>query len=51
MNKLSIINILGELHNILDLKKGYDKTLKNIPTVTENLQRIAYAFMKIAMII
>ena len=33
MIKLTIINIFGESHNILDLKKGYDKTLKNIPTV------------------
>ena len=51
MIKLTIIDIFGEPHNILDLKKGYDKTLKNIPTVTENLRRIAYAFMKIAVII
>ena len=30
MIKFTIVNILGQT-NILDLKKEYDKTLKNIP--------------------
>ena len=31
MIKLTIINILGKPNDILDLKKGFDKALKNIP--------------------
>ena len=30
------INILGQPNVILNLKKGYDKTLRNISTVIEN---------------
>ena len=30
MNKLTTINMLGQTNVILNLKKGYDKTLKNI---------------------
>ena len=41
MIKLTIINILGQPNGILDLKKGFDKALKNIPAVSENLLRIA----------
>ena len=36
---------------ILDLKKGFNKPLKNIPPVSENLLRIAWKCMKIALII
>ena len=44
MIKLTIIHIL-------DLKKGFDKTLKNIPAVSEDLLRITCKSMKIALII
>ena len=30
------INILGQPNFILNLKKGYDKTLENIQTVSED---------------
>ena len=33
MMKLTIINILEQPNVILDLEKGCDKTLKNIPIV------------------
>ena len=36
--KLSIINILQESNEILDLKKGFDKTLENMPTVSEQVR-------------
>ena len=49
MIKLTIINILGYSNVILDLKKGFDKTLKSIPAV--DLLGIAWKFMKIALII
>ena len=42
MIKLTIISILGYLNGIMDLKKGFDKALKNIPTVIDDLQRIAW---------
>ena len=48
MIKLTSFNILGL--SILDLKKGFDKTLKHIPAVSEDLLRIAWKCMKIAMI-
>ena len=48
MIKLTIINIWGQRNGILDLKKGFDKTLKNIPAVSEDLLRIAWKCMKIA---
>ena len=51
MIELTIINILGEPNGILDLKKEFDKTLKNIPAVSQNLLRIAWKCMKIALII
>ena len=51
MIKTTIINILGQPNGILDLKKGSDKALKNVPAVSEDLQRIAWKCMKIAVII
>ena len=51
MIKLTIVNILGQPNGILDLKKGFDKTLKNIPGVSEDLLRISWKCMKIALII
>ena len=36
---------------ILDLKKGFNKPFKNIPPVSEDLLRIAWKCMKIALII
>ena len=51
MIKLIIINILGQPNEILDLKKGFDKTLKNIPAVSEDLLRIAWKSMKAALIV
>ena len=43
------INILGQPNFILNLKKGSDKTLKNIPTVSEDWLRIDWKCMKIAL--
>ena len=51
MIEITIINILGQPNGILDLKKEFDKTLKNIPAVSQNLLRIAWKCMKIALII
>ena len=51
MLKLTITNILRSANVILDLKKGFDKTLKNVPAVSENLLRIAWMCMKIVLII
>ena len=51
MIKLTVVNILGYPNGILDLKKGYDKTLKGIPTIDEYLLKIAWKSMKIALII
>ena len=51
MIKLTMINILGQRNGILDLKKGFDKTLKNIPAVSEDLLRVAWKCLKIALII
>ena len=51
MIKLTIINILGQPKGILDLKKESDKALKNVPAVSEDLLRIAWKFMKIALFI
>ena len=51
MIKLTILNILGQPNGILDLKKGFDKALKNMPAVSEDLLRIAWNCMKIAKII
>ena len=51
MIKPTIINILGQPNGIVDLKKEFDKALKNIPAVGEDLLRIAWKCMKIALII
>ena len=51
MIKLTIINILGWPNGILDLKKEFVKTLKNIPVVSKDLLGIAWKCMKIALII
>ena len=51
MIKATIINILGQPNGILDLKKGFDKALKNLPAVIEDLLRIAWKCVKIALII
>ena len=51
MMKPTIINTFGQPNGILDLKKGFDKALKNIPAVIEALLRIAWKYMKIALII
>ena len=47
MIKPTIINILGWPNGIMELKKGFDKALKNIPAVSEDLLRIAWKCMKI----
>ena len=47
MIKLISLKILGYPNDILDLEKGFNKTLKNIPAVSEDLLRIAW---KIALI-
>ena len=49
MIKLTSLNILGQPNDILDLKKGFGKTLKNISAVSEDLLRIAWKSMKIAL--
>ena len=36
MIKIKTVNILGQPKDILDLKIEYDKTPKNIPTVSED---------------
>ena len=46
MIKVKIINING----ILDWQKEFDRALKNIPVVSEDLLRIAWKCMKIALI-
>ena len=51
MIKPTIINILGQPNGILGLKKGFDKALKNIAPVSEDLLKIAWKCMKIALII
>ena len=51
MIKLTIINISGQPNGILDLKKEFDKALKNLPAVSEDLLSIARKCMKVALII
>ena len=51
MIKLTIINIFGYPTGILDSKKELDKTLKNIPAVSEYLLRIAWKCMTMALIV
>ena len=41
MIKPTIINILGQPNDILDLKKGFDKALRNIPAASEDFMRIS----------
>ena len=43
MIKPTIVNILAYPNGMLDLKKGFDKTLKNIPAVSKDLLRIAWS--------
>ena len=49
MIKLTTISILG-LGFILDLKKRYDKTLKNIPTGSSDLLRFVWKYGKVMLI-
>ena len=51
MIKPTSINILGQPNGIVDLKKGFVKALKNMPAVSEDLLRIVWKCMKIALII
>ena len=51
MIKPTIINILGQIDGVLDLKKEFDKALKYIPAESEDLLRIAWKCMNIALII
>ena len=48
---LTIINDFGQAHGILDLKKGFDEALNNIPAVSEDLLRIPWKCMKYALTI
>ena len=51
MIQLTTIHISGKPNDILDLKKGYDKTLKNILTPSEDLLRILWKCTIIVLII
>ena len=51
MIKRTIISILGEPNGVLYLKKGFDKALKNIPAVCEDLLRFAWKRLKIALVV
>ena len=42
-------NILLIDNGILDLKKGFDKTLKNIAAVSKDLKRISWKYIKMAL--
>ena len=42
MIKLTNLNILGSSNGILDLKEGFDKTLKYVSAVSRDLLRIAW---------
>ena len=50
MVKLTIGTILGQPNGILDLKTGFDETLKNVASASEDLLRIFRKFMKIVLI-
>ena len=50
MINFTTINILGQPSVILNLKKRCDKTLKNIPIVSEDWLRIDWKCMKVALI-
>ena len=41
MIRLTIFNISGWSNSILNLKKGFDKILKNMPAASEDLLKIA----------
>ena len=51
MINLTITNILGQPNGIVDLKKGFDKTLKKIPAASKDFLRISRNCKKIALII
>ena len=51
MITLTIINILGQPNGVLDLKKGFYKALKNIQAESNDLLRIAWKCIKIALMI
>ena len=51
MINCTTINILGQPNISLNLKKEYDKTLKNIPTASEDCLRIDWKSVKIALIV
>ena len=51
MINFTTINILRQPNFILDLNNEYDKTLKNIPTVSEDCLGIDQKYMKIALIV
>ena len=51
MINCTTISILGQPNVILNLKKGYDKTLRNIPTLSEDWLMIDWKCMKIALIV
>ena len=51
MIKFTIIDIFGYPNGILDLQKRFDKTLRNMLTVSEDLRRIAWKSMKIVLFI
>ena len=51
MTKPTIINILGQPNGVLDLKKEFDKALKNIPAASQDFLTIAWKCMKITLII
>ena len=51
MTKPSIFNIFEQPNGILDLEKGFDKSLKNIPAASQALLRISWQYMKTALVI
>ena len=51
MINFTTISILGQPNFILNLKKGSDKTLENIPTVSEDWLKIDWMYMNIVLIV
>ena len=51
MTKVTTVNIFGQPNDILDLKIRYDKTVKNILSVGEDMLKIEWNCMKITLII
>ena len=51
MIELTLINILKKPDGILNLKNRFDKIIKNIPALYEDLLSIAWKCMKIVLII